>query len=304
MAILLTGATGFVGQEVVKLKREFRCVVRLGETHSFMDSYEISGIDEFTEWSDCFHGVDSVIHLAGLAHNKSFSEAEYRCVNTNGTLRLAKKAAEAGVRRFVFVSSIGVNGTSTVEAPFTPHSKENPHNLYAQSKYHAELGLKKISEDTGLEVVIVRPTLVYGANAPGNFGLLTNLVSKFSILPFGLAHNRRDFIAVQNLVDLLITCATHPAAAGHTFLASDGETVSTKHFTNAIAEGLGKKVIQLPIPVSFMRFVGKLVGKSTMIEQLYGDLEVDSSNITEVLDWTPPLTMKQAMDTLRDFREK
>ncbi|BCK15018.1 TPA: NAD-dependent epimerase/dehydratase family protein [Vibrio cholerae] len=304
MAILLTGATGFVGQEVVKLKREFRCVVRLGETHSFMDSYEISGIDESTEWSDCFHGVDSVIHLAGLAHNKSFSEAEYRCVNTNGTLRLAKKAAEAGVRRFVFVSSIGVNGTSTIRAPFTQYSKENPHNYYAQSKYDAELGLKKISEDTELEVVIVRPTLVYGANAPGNFGLLTNLVSKFPILPFGLAHNRRDFIAVQNLVDLLITCAIHPAAAGHTFLASDGETVSTKHFTNAIAEGLGKKVIQLPIPVSFMRFVGKLVGKSTMIEQLYGDLEVDSSNIKEVLDWTPPLTMKQAMDTLRDFREK
>ncbi|TQP52302.1 NAD-dependent epimerase/dehydratase family protein [Vibrio cholerae] len=302
--IMLTGATGFVGNELTKLRNDFLCVVRFAEKHALKNIYTVPSIDSYTEWSDCFHGVDSVIHLAGLAHNKSFSEAEYRCVNTNGTLRLAKKAAEAGVRRFVFVSSIGVNGTSTVGAPFTPHSKENPHNLYAQSKYHAELGLKKISEDTGLEVVIVRPTLVYGANAPGNFGLLTNLVSKFSILPFGLAHNRRDFIAVQNLVDLLISCATHPAAAGHTFLASDGETVSTKHFTNAIAEGLGKKVIQLPIPVSFMRFVGKLVGKSTMIEQLYDDLEVDSSNIKEVLDWTPPLTMKQAMDTLRDFREK
>lgn len=304
MKCLITGATGFIGRELTKLEYDFRSIVRLDENHRFKDYYVIPDLNESTDWSNCLYGINTIIHLAGLAHNNFHTALEYKTINTNGALRLASEAAKSGVRRFVFVSSIGVNGTSTVGPPFTPHSKENPHNLYAQSKYHAELGLKKISEDTGLEVVIVRPTLVYGANAPGNFGLLTNLVSKFPILPFGLVHNRRDFIAVQNLVDLLITCATHPAAAGHTFLASDCETVSTKHFTNAIAEGLGKKVIQVPIPVNLMRFVGKLTGKSTMIEQLCGDLEVDSSNIKEVLGWTPPLTMKQAMATLRDSGEK
>ena len=298
--ILVTGATGFVGQELTKLKQEFRCVVRLGEPHTFKDTYTVPGIDLFTEWSDCFTEVDTLIHLAGLAHNKLFSVDDYNSVNTNGTLRLALKAAETGVKRFVFVSSIGVNGVSTTDKLFTPHSEEEPHNPYAQSKYDAELGLKKIAKETGLEVVIVRPTLVYGPNAPGNFGMLTRLVSKLPIFPFGLANNRRDFIAVQNLADLLVTCATHPDAAGHTFLASDGETVSIQEFTNAIAEGLGKKVIQLPIPVTLMRFIGKLTGKSVMIEQLYGNLEVDSSNINDVLGWTPPLTMKQAMATLRD----
>lgn len=300
MTILVTGPTGFVGRELTKLKRDFRCVVRLGENHPFKNIYTVPGIDSYTEWGSCFDEVDSLIHLAGLAHNNSFSVADYKAVNTDGTLRLALKAAESGVKRFVFVSSIGVNGTSTTDKPFISNAKENPHNAYAQSKYDAEIGLKKISEETGLEVVIVRPTLVYGPNAPGNFGMLTRLVSKLPIFPFGLANNRRDFIAVQNLADLLITCATHPDAAGHTFLASDGETVSIQEFTNAIAEGLGKKVIQLPIPVSLMRLIGKLTGKSVMIEQLYGNLEVDSSNINDVLGWTPPLTMKQAMATLRD----
>ncbi|NVC63393.1 NAD-dependent epimerase/dehydratase family protein [Vibrio sp. 05-20-BW147] len=304
MAILVTGATGFVGRELTKLEKDFRCIVRLGEAHSYHNTFSVPSIDDSTEWEGCFNDVHSLIHLAGLAHSKTFSTYDYNLVNTAGTLRLAQKAAEAGVRRFVFVSSIGVNGTSTIGAPFTPHSTEHPHNHYAQSKYNAELGLKRIAENTGLEVVIVRPVLVYGVNAPGNFGLLTKLVSKLPILPFGLVNNRRDFIAVQNLADLLVTCATHPAAAGHTFLASDCETVSTKHFTNAIAEGLGKKVIQVPIPVNLMCFVGKLTGKSTMIEQLCGDLEVDSSNIKEVLGWTPPLTMKQAMATLRDSGEK
>ena len=206
-----------------------------------------------------------------------------------------------GISRFVFVSSIGVNGASTSRRPFSVYSEPTPNNAYARSKYEAELGLKKIAEKTGLEVVIVRPTLVFGHDAPGNFGALTRLVNKLPILPFGLANNRRDFISVQNLADLLVTCATHPNAVGHTFLASDGETVSVKQFTNAIADGLGKKVIQLPVPVSVMRLVGKLTGKSAMIEQLYGNLEVDSSNIKEVLGWTPPLTMRQAMATLRDY---
>ncbi|WP_411063132.1 NAD-dependent epimerase/dehydratase family protein [Vibrio rotiferianus] len=301
MTILVTGATGFVGQNLTQLNQNFRCVVRAGEHHSFADSYTVPTIDASTDWSNCFDGVDAIIHLAGLAHNKLYTDAEYRAVNTDGTLRLALKAAEASVKRFVFVSSIGVNGTNSYGSAFLPSDVANPHNSYAQSKYEAELGLKELSKRTGLEVVVVRPTLVYGPYAPGNFGALVKLVSTLPMLPFGMADNQRSFIAVQNLADLLITCATHPNASGHTFLASDFKKVSIKELTNAIGEGLGKKKLQLPIPVRFMKILGKVTGKSLMIEQLYGDLQVDSSNVKEVLGWSPPVTMKQAMASLRNM---
>jgi nucleoside-diphosphate-sugar epimerase len=178
-----------------------------------------------------------------------------------------------------------------------------PHNHYAKSKSLAELGLKKIASETGLEVIVVRPTLVYGPKAPGNFGLLTKLVHKLPLLPFGLADNKRDFIAVQNLVDLLMTCVNHPNAAGHTFLASDCQTVSIKSFTNAVGKGLGKTVIQLPVPVSLMRLTARLVGKSAMMEQLLGNLQVDSSNAHDVLGWVPPYTMEQAMASLSENKK-
>ncbi|EII5642460.1 MULTISPECIES: UDP-glucose 4-epimerase family protein [Vibrio] len=307
-SILLTGSTGFVGTNLVKsltLKSDY--IVKSAVRHAINKdnelSFEVGDINASTDFGLALNNVTVVVHCAARAHVANHatvdSLAQFRAVNTEGTLNLAQQAANAGVKRFVFVSSIGVNGTSTSDKPFTSHGKVQPHNAYAQSKYEAELGLKKIAEETGLEVVIVRPTLVYGPNAPGNFGMLTKLVKKLPVLPFGLANNRRDFISVQNLADLLITCATHPNAAGHTFLASDSETVSIKEFTNAIAKGLGKKVFQLPVPVVLMRLAGKLIGKSDMIEQLYGNLEVDSSNIKEVLDWTPPYTMAQSMSLLK-----
>lgn len=303
MNILLTGSSGFVGSHFSGDANIKRIVVRENDNcdHWGGEQYTINALNGQTDWSDAFSGIDAIIHLAALAHSRTFTSDDYQQVNVDGALHLAREAALAGVKRFVFVSSIGVNGTSTIDNPFTSHGKEQPHNAYAQSKYDAELGLKKIGEETGLEVVIVRPTLVYGSNAPGNFGMLTKLVKKLPVLPFGLANNRRDFIAVQNLADLLIACATHPNAAGHTFLASESETVSTKQFTNAIAKGLGKQVIQLPIPVSLMRLAGRLIGKSAMIEQLFGNLEVDSSNIQQVLGWTPPFTMEQAMAQLNDL---
>lgn len=308
--ILLTGASGFVGGElllqliersVLPIRTYGRC-----ESDKFNINYKITvehvvgEICPEANYANALRGIDVIIHCAALAHITKGSELSFQDINTLATIELAKQARKVGVKRFVFISSIGVNGNATLEKPFSIFDEPKPLNSYTNSKYDAEIGLKKIAAETGLEVVIVRPTLVYGPNAPGNFGLLTKLVKKLPVLPFGLVNNKRDFIAVQNLADLLITCATHPNAAGHMFLASDMETVSIKQFTNAIADGLGKKVFQFPIPVSLMRLTGKLMRKSAMVEQLLGNLQVDSSNIKEVLDWTPPLTMKQAMTTLCD----
>ncbi len=286
--IAISGSSGFIGSVLCEALN--------------YDCYNLSRSEIFKEENlDGFNkDIDTIIHLAGLAHSSSFSAEEYQSVNVDGTLQLAIKAEKAGVKRFVFVSSIGVNGTATFEEPFTITSEPRLHNHFAQSKYKTEIGLIKISQDTDLEVVIVRPTLVYGLNAPGNFGALTRLVNRLSVLPFTLVNNKRDFISVQNLANLLATCASHPNAAGHTFLASENETVSTKEFTNAIAKGLGKKVYQLPVPVSLMRFAGKLLGKSAMIEQLVGNLQVDSSDLRKVLGWTPPYTMEESMALLKE----
>lgn len=302
MNILLTGGSGFIGSHFRGDNRINRIVARegCGFEHWDCEKYFIDGLSGQTDWNGAFLGTDVIIHLAALAHDRTFTRDDFQQVNVDGTLNLARKAVLAGVKRLVFVSSIGVHGSNTLDRPLKSDSPLAPNNEYAQSKLSAELGLKQISHETGLEIVIVRPVLVYGSNAPGNFSTLTKFITRTPILPFGAVFNKRSFIAVENLKDLLYCCATHPNAAGHTFLASDGETISIKEFTNAIADGLGKKVFQLPVPVSLMRLAGRLTGKSAVIEQLYGNLEVDSSNIKEILGWTPPLTMKQAMATLRD----
>lgn len=298
MNVLLTGATGFIGKQLVKRFDTVTCVIRKGRHHSFSKAHEVTNIDGSTDWSNALKDIDVVIHLAGVAHNKVTHETQHKIVNTEGTLQLANQAAKAGVKRFVYLSSIVVNGTSTTNTPFTVDSVPSPQSEHAKSKYDAEIGLKDIAGKTGLEVVVVRATLVYGPNPPGNFGLLIKLVDKFPMLPFGCVRNRRNFIAVQNLVDLLVTCSRHPKAAGHIFLASDGEAISTRELTNAIANALGKKILQIPIPVSIMRLAGKVTGKTAVIEQLLGNLEVDSSNAQKVLGWTPPFTMEQAMTSL------
>lgn len=297
--ILLTGSSGFIGSYLKKDVNICTIVLRTNESDNCKPSYKIDSLTENTCWDNAFNEIDSIIHLAGLAHSNKFTESDYNSVNTQGTLKLASNAAKAGVKRFVFVSSIGVNGSSTENGkPFNYNSEVEPHNFYAKSKLDAENGLKKIAEETGLEVVIVRPTLVYGPNAPGNFGLLTKLVAKIPLLPFGLVSNQRSFIAVQNLTDLLLTCAKHPNAAGHTFLASDGKSISTKEFTSAITKGLNKSIYQLPVPISIMRLGAKLIGKQSIAEQLLDNLEVDSSNAFDIMGWRAPHTMEQAMSLL------
>ncbi|HIF9514553.1 TPA: NAD-dependent epimerase/dehydratase family protein [Photobacterium damselae] len=298
MNILLTGSNGFVGNHLLINNDIYRIITR-DKSKESQNSFYVDSFSSETNWEGAFSNIDCIVHLAGIAHKKSATKNDYFKVNTQGTLKLASDAAKAGVKRFVFVSTIGVNGSSTKpKKSFSYGSKVKPHNAYAKSKLDAELGLKKLAKETGLEIVIVRPTLVYGPNAPGNFGLLTRLVKNLPLLPFGLVKNQRSFIAVQNLVDLLLTCAKHPNAAGRTFLASDRESVSTKQFTNAIAKGLNKSVYQLPIPVSVMFLVAKLFGKQSMADQLLGNLEVDSSNAFDAMGWVPPYSMEQAMTLL------
>lgn len=298
--VLVTGSTGFIGSEFVNKYSNTIKVVRDKSKKYSDDCFYIKNLDNDTCWDNAFSDIDVVIHLAGLAHSKKYSLNEYHSVNVEGTLNLAKQALNAGVSRFVFLSSIGVNGQNTYHHKFTPYSDTLAINDYTRSKLLAEVKLKKLVEGTSLELVIVRPPLVYGKNAPGNFETLMKLIKISPLLPFGLANNKRDFIFIQNLIDLLITCINHTKAGGHTFLASDCETVSIKEFTNAIASGLGKHRIQLPIPVFLMRFIGKLFNRSDVIEQLYGNLELDTFELKKVLNWSPPLSMKEAMVSLLD----
>jgi nucleoside-diphosphate-sugar epimerase len=300
--ILVTGVTGFVGKELSNnlSKNDLGTVRNKTGLDSNVTLIDIPFIDGTTDWKDYLVGVNTIIHLAACAHSHTFNVTDYQKTNVQGTVQLAMEAVKAGVRRFVFVSSLGVNGNYTENTCFSESSTIRPHNMYAQSKYDAEVELQNISKKTGLELVIVRPTLVYGPNAPGSFGSLVRLISKTPVLPFGLINNKRDFISVQNLANFLLRCATHPNAVGSTFLASESQPVSLREFTNAISLGLDSYLLQIPVPVSIFRWLGKVLGKSGVVDQLVGNLEVDSSNLKEKLDWIPPFTMEESMTFLKE----
>lgn len=309
MKFLVTGANGFVGNALCKLlfkeKANTVTAVVRGEPQQEILNTRICKVDSLISGFDLsgeLANIDCVVHLAARAHklNDTTSDPlqQFRDINVSGTLLLAQQAAKAGVARFVYVSSVGVYGNSS-EAPFDESSKFNPHSDYAISKLEAEFELKKMIKDLDIELVIVRPVLVYGKNAPGNFGQLVKLVSRMPFLPFGLAYNRRSFISISNLVDFLLLCSHHPAAANQDFVISDGEDVSIKQFSIAIAKGLNSSLIQLPIPVSIMRSVAKLLEKETQVDQLLGNLQVDCSKARSLLDWQPVETMAQAMSKLK-----
>lgn len=298
--ILLTGATGFIGRQFIRQVGVARSVIRGQESLSDQNCFIIDELNGNTCWQGAFDDIDVVIHLAGLAHSTSHTKDDFQRVNVEGTITLAKQAVEAGVRRFVFISSIGVNGQSTQKQPFSPACMPFPHNDYAMSKYEAEKALTELGASSSMEIVIVRPTLVYGPNAPGNFSTLSKLVQYLPLIPFGLVNNKRHFISVQNLCDLLLHCTTVPQAAGQVFLAAEKECISTKEFTNAIAKGLGKQVWQLPLPVFLMKLAATLIGKPSLAEQLFGNLEVDTSNIETMLNWKASYTLEQSMAFLSE----
>ncbi len=303
-SILLTGSTGFVGANLAKilsLKTDYivKSVVRRAVNKEDGLYFEVGEINASTDYTRVISNTSIVVHCAARAHvmNDSIGNplSVYREVNTDGTANLARQAAAAGVKRFIFISSIKVNGESTVLGkPFCSNNVAQPEDDYGISKAEAEQALFTIAKETGMEVVIIRPTLVYGAGVKSNFASLMNLVSKGIPLPFGcITKNKRSLVSVDNLVDLIITCIDHPKAANQVFLVSDDHDVSTSEMVRELAIALGKPTWQLPVPIWCYKLFGKLFGKSDIVDRLTGSLQVDISHTKETLGWKPPHTLQE-----------
>jgi nucleoside-diphosphate-sugar epimerase len=302
--VLLTGAGGFIGRALcVEAVARGTAVRGASRSQSGLpkgvENVVIGSIGGSTDWGAVLNGCNVVIHLAARVHVMQDANvdplAEYRRVNVLGTLNLAQQAAKSGVRRFVFISSIGVNGAATAQKPFTSDDQAQPHSPYAQSKYEAELELQDLAAKTGMEVVIIRPPLVYGPGAPGNFGSLMRWLRLGIPLPLGAIHNQRSLVALDNLVDLIVTCLTHPAAANQTFLVSDGEDVSTTELLRRMGQALGCPVHLIPTPASWLKLAAMLVGKQDVAQRLCGSLQVDIEKTRHLLGWTPPLSLDQGL---------
>ena len=303
MNILLTGATGFLGRQLAKYLHSkphvgLTAVVRRSVDISAFQTREVQRINANTDWSEALINQQVVIHAAARAHIMKEDLAdpvvEYRQVNVDGTVNLARQAAEAGVRRFIFISSIGVNGNINIK-PFTEDDTPKPADPYAQSKLEAEQGLWEIQHETGMELVVIRPPLVYGPNAPGNFGSLTRWIDKGVPLPLGAIQNQRSLVALDNLVDLIITCIDHPAAANQVFLAGDGQDLSTTELLRSVARAAGKPSRLIPIPSSLLMLAATLLGKKAVAQRLLGSLQVDISKARDLLEWEPPISVEEGL---------
>lgn len=300
MTILVTGASGFVGtalcahlattghtpRPAVRTPRGLRGEVVMGD------------IDAQTDWTAALSGCDAVVHLAARVHvmhdTAHDTLALYRATNTDATLNLARQAACAGVRRLVFISSIKVNGEGRASA-YRETDSAAPEDPYAQSKWEAEQGLLALARDTGLEVVILRPPLVYGPGVSANFRRLMDVVERGWPLPLGAIHNRRSLLYLGNFVDAITRGICHPAAAGQTFLLDDGVPVSTPELIRALAHALHRPARLLPLPPALLVLAGTLLGKRAAVSRLTGSLYADTRLIQSRLDWTPPFTMQAGL---------
>jgi UDP-glucose 4-epimerase len=299
--ILLTGGTGFVGRAIASQisSQELRLLSR-NDPKITGSTFCKAEINASTDYSVYLKNCDVVVHAAARVHVMADATVdpleEYRTVNVDGTLNLARQAAASGVQRFIFISSVKVNGESTTpEKPFIYIDAPQPEDPYGISKAEAESGLKQIAADTGMEVVIIRPPLVYGPGVKANFAAMMKIAKKNLPLPLGAINNKRSLVALDNLVDLIVTCIEHPKAANQTFLVSDDQDVSTTELLQMMTRATGKKPRLIPVPVSWLKLAGKLTGKSAVIDRLCGNLQVDISHTKETLGWTPPVSVEEGV---------
>lgn len=303
--LVVTGANGFVGRALCAGATARGIFVR-GITRyacdlpSSSENFLVGSMDERTDWRGSFEGSKAVIHLAARVHVMSDTAKapleEFRRVNVQGTLTLARQAAASGIRRFVFVSTIKVNGeATTLDQPFFADDVSAPLDPYSVSKMEAEQGLLKIAAETGMEVVIIRPPLVYGPGVKANFQTMMRWLVRGLPLPLGAIHNRRSLVALDNLVDLIVTCVDHPAAANQTFLVSDGEDLSTTQLLRRMGLALGKPARLVPVPSALLELGAALVRKPAVAQRLCGSLQVDISKTRQLLGWEPPLSVDEGL---------
>ncbi|EJG1648732.1 SDR family oxidoreductase [Vibrio parahaemolyticus] len=300
--ILITGSNGFLGKKIVEKIGYEKCqLLDRGAINKNSNKfvYFKANINAYEDYTCALKGCEVVVHCAARVHsmknNSEESTSEYYEVNTKGTLNLARQAANAGVRRFIFISSIKVNGEETRPSePFTSSSPHCPADDYGCSKSEAEHKLFQLAKELPIEIVVIRPTLVYGPGVKGNFASLLNLVSKNIPLPFGsITDNRRSLVSVENLVDLIVTCIDHPRASNQVFLVSDDNDVSTADIVSEISLALQVSSHQLRIPISCYRILGKMLNKSDVVDRLIGSLQVDITHTKDTLGWVPPQSLQE-----------
>jgi nucleoside-diphosphate-sugar epimerase len=308
--ILVTGATGFLGKHLLshlENKLSHITVLLRTENEQFTNSVVVSRFNGDSDFNKAVVERDVIIHCAARVHvmNDTANDPleSFREVNTYGTLNLAQQAAAAGVKRFIFISSIKVNGESTeLGKPFKDDYNFIPTDYYGLSKYEAEVGLRKIANETGMEVVIIRPPLVYGPGVKANFAAMMCLAAKGLPIPFGsITKNRRSLVSVYNLVDLIVNCIFHPNAANQTFLVSDDEDLSTAQMLKELSIALGKNSKMPFLPVKLFEIAGKITGKSAIVERLCGSLQVDVSKTKKLLNWQPPVSVKEGFARTAEY---
>lgn len=304
MKVLVTGATGFIGSALVEalMHRENSepvLALRRPPSNALDHPHAVVGdLTPDTDWSEVLKGCKVLVHCAARAHmlNDDSDDPwqEFYRANVQGSLNLARQAAQAGVKRFVFISSIGVNGNRNT-APFTERHTPQPTEPYARSKWEAEEELRKLSSETGMELVIIRPPLVYGPGAPGNFGLLTKAATSGLPLPLAGIHNRRSFVSLWNLVDFIVRCIDHPEAPGETFVVADGEDVSTTELLRKLAHAADKPSHLFWLPAPLLKAGATALGKRGVYDRLFDSLQVDASHARHTLDWVPPLNLDEGL---------
>jgi len=308
MRLLVTGSSGFIGGVVLeRAAASDKTLYLRGTTRgrvlnlpASVETIFVGDLTENADWKEAVKEVDVVVHTAARVHVMSDTVtnplAEFRRVNVSGTINLAHQAVNAGVRRFVYISSIKVNGEGTsLGHPYTADNITKSLDPYGVSKREAEVGLQLLAKETGIEVVIIRPPLVYGQGVKANFLNMMNWLNSGVPLPLGAVHNKRSLVALDNLVDLILTCIDHPAAANQTFLVSDGEDLSTTELLRKLGGALGKPACLLPVPVWLLKTGAALLGKRDIAQRLLGSLQVDICKARNLLGWTPPVSVDDAL---------